>query len=305
MMIEGWKTLIPKSAIYNLHSSFRVNQKQSNKTSMHKDKQSIAVKVSYWLKVVSLGMILGLGLQFAQAWTAPTLAPPAGNVSGPVTTGGNQTKTGSLTTSGLSAPSFVDSNNINRFVDPSGTSSLWGLTIASLPNCDLKTNASGAVYCGVDAGGSSYAAGTGLSLFGSTFTLNTSGISGCTNPATSKIYWDNSNNRLACGADQTGTGGDNLGNHIATQNLSTGYIYSSSTLDAHDYWIRAAGKWASQMGGGHQNNAPSWSGPFGGGMNDDTYDVPAGRYICGIRIRANCDMASSDDACIWVKTCAD
>ena len=60
-------------------------------------KRSFAMKVTYWLKVVSLGLVLGLGLQFAQAWTAPTVAPPGGNVSGPVTLGvGAQYKTGKL-----------------------------------------------------------------------------------------------------------------------------------------------------------------------------------------------------------------
>ncbi|MBP9751431.1 MAG: hypothetical protein KBD19_01045 [Candidatus Moranbacteria bacterium] len=60
-------------------------------------KQSFAMKVSYWLKVVSLGLILGFGLQFAQAWTAPTQAPPGGNVSGPITVGDvGQSKAGNL-----------------------------------------------------------------------------------------------------------------------------------------------------------------------------------------------------------------
>lgn len=56
-------------------------------------KQSFATKTTYWLKVASLGLVLGLGLQFAQAWVAPAAAPPGGNVAGPFTTGsGNQTK---------------------------------------------------------------------------------------------------------------------------------------------------------------------------------------------------------------------
>ncbi len=132
-------------------------------------KQSLATKVTYWLKVVSLGMVLGLGLQFAQAWVAPTGAPPAGNVAGPITTGSSQTKVGALTTGGLAAPSFVDTDNAARYVNPSGTSVLWGLSIASLPNCDLKTNASGAVYCGTDATGAgggvtSLSQGVGITL---------------------------------------------------------------------------------------------------------------------------------------------
>jgi hypothetical protein len=82
---------------------------------MQKDKQSFSEKVSYWLKVVSLGMILGLGLQFAQAWTAPTQAPPAGNVAGPLTTGPiGQIKQGNLmlNTAGLANGLLVDKGNV-------------------------------------------------------------------------------------------------------------------------------------------------------------------------------------------------
>lgn len=49
----------------------------------------------YWLKVVSLGMILGLSIQFAEAWTNPTQTAPNGNIAGPLTTGSiSQTKAG-------------------------------------------------------------------------------------------------------------------------------------------------------------------------------------------------------------------
>ncbi len=35
---------------------------------------------AYWGKVVIFGAVLGIGLQFAHAWVAPTLAPPNGNI---------------------------------------------------------------------------------------------------------------------------------------------------------------------------------------------------------------------------------
>lgn len=76
-------------------------------------KQSFATKVSYWLKVVSLGLILGLGLQFAQAWTTPSALPPGGNVSGPVTVGDvGQSKVGNLAlnTSGIYANGLLVPN---------------------------------------------------------------------------------------------------------------------------------------------------------------------------------------------------
>lgn len=68
-------------------------------------KQSFATKTTYWLKVASLGLVLGLGLQFAQAWVAPATAPPGGNVAGPVTVGDNaQYKTGKLGVNSNIAP---------------------------------------------------------------------------------------------------------------------------------------------------------------------------------------------------------
>lgn len=60
-------------------------------------KQSLATQGTYWLKVISLGIILGIGIQFAQAWTNPGATPPGGNVAGPITTGaGNQVKSAGL-----------------------------------------------------------------------------------------------------------------------------------------------------------------------------------------------------------------
>lgn len=221
-------------------------------------KQSLTTKVTYWLKVVSLGMVLGLGLQFAQAWVAPTAAPPAGNVAGPITTGSSQTKTGALTTGGLAAPSFVDTDNAARYVNPSSASVLWGLSIASLPNCDLKTNAGGAVYCGTDATGG----GSGDNLGNHTATqavnMNANRIYGLAGGGGNSIGWGSSagtgNGIYSDGANGNigirASGAVHIQNQAGTANASlyTGYTYSSSTIDAHDYWIRAAGKWASQLG---------------------------------------------------------
>jgi hypothetical protein len=68
-------------------------------------KQSLAEKSVSWLKVISLGLILGLGIQFAKAWTSPTLPPPGGNVSGPLTNGiAAQYKTGMLGINSTTTP---------------------------------------------------------------------------------------------------------------------------------------------------------------------------------------------------------
>lgn len=36
--------------------------------------------ITFWLSVVSLGVILGIGFQFANAWVAPTATAPNGNI---------------------------------------------------------------------------------------------------------------------------------------------------------------------------------------------------------------------------------
>ncbi|MDQ5961269.1 MAG: hypothetical protein QG581_190 [Patescibacteria group bacterium] len=60
-------------------------------------KEPILQKSIYWLKVVSLGLALGIGVQFTQAWTNPVAPPPGGSVAGPITLGGTaQNKTEQL-----------------------------------------------------------------------------------------------------------------------------------------------------------------------------------------------------------------
>ncbi|MCA9359307.1 hypothetical protein KC926_03830 [Candidatus Kaiserbacteria bacterium] len=74
-------------------------------------------------KIVFLSVLLSFGMQFIYAWTAPSGTAPAANVSGPITTGGNQIKTGSLTANGgLAAPSVVDTDNVSYYLNPSGSS---------------------------------------------------------------------------------------------------------------------------------------------------------------------------------------
>ncbi len=55
-------------------------------------------RFTYAAKVILLGLILGLGIQFAWSWTVPTEAPPGGNVSAPISTSETyQWKEGGLT----------------------------------------------------------------------------------------------------------------------------------------------------------------------------------------------------------------
>lgn len=55
----------------------------------------------YWSRVVAIGIVLGVGLQFAQAWTTPTASAPGGNVDGPLNQGAvDQLKLGGLALGG-------------------------------------------------------------------------------------------------------------------------------------------------------------------------------------------------------------
>lgn len=109
------------------------------------------------LKPLILGLIVGMSIQLAFAWTAPGTTPPSGNVAGPITTGGNQTKSGSLTAyGGLAGQSFIDTDNTAYYLNPSFASVINSLRVTTLTTagCDIKADASGNLYCGTDAQGS-------------------------------------------------------------------------------------------------------------------------------------------------------
>lgn len=71
--------------------------------------------VKYYTGMISLGVLLGLGLQFAQAWSNPSQSAPNGNVDGPINLGaGTQVKTGSL---GLTGNLAVATTTQTGFVE--------------------------------------------------------------------------------------------------------------------------------------------------------------------------------------------
>jgi len=60
-------------------------------------KQKIAKRFTYWLEVAAIGIVLGLILQGARAWTEPSASPPGGNLGAPINTGNaGQVKQGPL-----------------------------------------------------------------------------------------------------------------------------------------------------------------------------------------------------------------
>jgi hypothetical protein len=67
----------------------------------------------YWGKVVVLGIIVGVGIQFAEAWTNPSVSAPGGNVAGPINTGVfDQVKNASLGLIGNLASGLVQLNTV-------------------------------------------------------------------------------------------------------------------------------------------------------------------------------------------------
>jgi hypothetical protein len=59
-------------------------------------------KITYWSSVITIGVILGITLQFTKAWSEPNSLPPNSNIGAPITTGtATQLKNGTLGINGL------------------------------------------------------------------------------------------------------------------------------------------------------------------------------------------------------------
>ena len=98
---------------------------------------------AYWLKVVALGVVLGFGIQFAQAWTNPTAPAPTGNVAGPVNMSAlTQVKNGSL---GLVGNLVANMIQVNGVATESSACSSNGLMARSASG-ELLSCRSGAWY---------------------------------------------------------------------------------------------------------------------------------------------------------------
>jgi hypothetical protein len=68
----------------------------------------------HWLWVIAIGIVLGLFLQFARAWTEPTIPPPGGNVGAPLNTSAlGQSKIGGLLLNSGGAPNGLIVQNGN------------------------------------------------------------------------------------------------------------------------------------------------------------------------------------------------
>lgn len=107
-------------------------------------------KISWWLGVVIIGVIFGLGVGIIKAWTEPVSAPPAGNLSAPINTSNfAQSKIGGLilnTGGALLGLVVWDGNAVVRnggvYVEGGG------VTIKELANCDgIGADSDGKLIC--------------------------------------------------------------------------------------------------------------------------------------------------------------
>lgn len=111
-------------------------------------KQKIIKSISYWMSVIIVGIVLGVSLQFAKAWTEPTSAPPNGNIEAPINTSLiAQIKSGTLSIGqalgitgiihGFSDAYFDGNVGIGTTTMPSGTA----LNVAgSIQQSDVKSS---------------------------------------------------------------------------------------------------------------------------------------------------------------------
>lgn len=190
-------------------------------------------------------------------WKAPTDDPPKDNLAAPLNQSEDlQEKLGPLWISTMDpAPSFgliVEKGNVsvntpvanvstlyvngtfqttnNAVIGGSITANGGNLTnIANLSCTDciaLGSETFGNYASGVTPGAGISVAGAPAEGWSPTVGLNTASISGCTNPATSKIIWDAGNNRLTCQTDQTG---GSIGDYVRSITGSNGITVTGGT----------------------------------------------------------------------------
>ena len=96
---------------------------------------------AYWFKVISIGVVLGVGIQFAQAWTPPTLPAPDGNLGGPINTSiFDQVKLG-----GLGVGNFVATavHVFNKVTSASTVATDSGNTLTTKDYVDARSGGGG------------------------------------------------------------------------------------------------------------------------------------------------------------------
>ncbi|MFA5925975.1 MAG: hypothetical protein WC831_03485 [Parcubacteria group bacterium] len=87
----------------------------------------VSLRPIFWLGVLTLGLLIGISIQFTRAWVEPSATAPDGNVAAPINTGANeQVKTGTA------------SQKADICVDAHGTGDKKCLSdLVSFPACTL------------------------------------------------------------------------------------------------------------------------------------------------------------------------
>jgi hypothetical protein len=235
------------------------------------------------------GIVVGMGIQVALAWNAPTVAPPDPNgVSGPITTGGaGQFKTGSLGIGTSYAPVQsleVGGNAVfNGILFGAGADTTYGaLTVRGTKNGWSGLNfrqASGA--------------NTGTLMMHPSY-------SGFFNAADNDWRWyvtDIGESWQKGGSTLYGALRTYAGNDWSVVSLAGGGVANASPQSyigsayVNDVYLRSVGKWASQMGG-----APAFTScqTIGGAAQGTWYSdgaapqCPAGWTMNGIQTWGGC-----------------
>ncbi len=224
-------------------------------------------KVSYWASISIVGIVVGITLQFAKAWTEPTVAPPGGNLGAPITSGTiAQTKNSYLNITGGGTYGTGGVGIGNQSLNSSGpwlyvgdsAGSVYGGQGIAMDNLYVQSLAyAGLIY---DSNNSAYyldpnvGSRMNVVVADSTYTYG--------NESVNDMYIRSS------GKWASTIGNDNLGNHTATQSLNmngksitgAGMVIASNTFtygneDVNDIYIRSTGKWASSsMSGDNLGN---------------------------------------------------
>ncbi len=213
---------------------------------------------------VALIAFLSFATSAFAAWTAPTSAPPNGNIDAPLTTGSAvQTKTGAFGNLQLSslgtAPSPVTNKlyNIGGTLYFNGSSLSGGVSVASggSGTANYLSKFTGATTLGnsqIFDNGSTVGVGT----TGGSAKLQVNGAS-----QTWGVYSTGATNAYY-GSGGSGYGGYFIGTGGVYAQNSSGYyaflgypgtywsVYGNGYVYAPDYYVASTGRWLSSLGGG-------------------------------------------------------
>jgi hypothetical protein len=214
-------------------------------------------------KVIAIALVLSVGISYVSAWTAPTATPPNSNVSAPINVGSTaQTKTGDLTVNKITAPTSCIGADC-RTAWPTGGDNLGNHTATqALTMGGNNINNAGTVTAtgGVDVGNA-----------GGAYTY----ITMRDNESPNGVKYIHANSNVV--GFLSGAGG------WLSYWADNGDSYQVGNANVNDVWVRASGKWASQLGGNLNYATTIEIGYIRGGDTDQTFNCPSGYVVTGFR----------------------